>query len=871
MSLPRSESLLIRCYRRLTYLYPAGFRDEYQSELLELVRERQQGLKDVPGVVSLWTEMIADVLTTAPKEHWNMLKQDLRHAIRLLGKTPSTAISAALVLAIGIGATTAVFSIVNAVLLRPLPFASPERLVFIQEASVSQGIDSMGPAFPNLLDYTAQARQFESIGAWNNGGFTLTGHGEAERLDGAWISASLFPTLGVQPAIGRNFLPEEDQPNVETAVLLGYGLWQRRFAGDPSIVGRNINVNGSSRTVVGIMPAGFRFPESADIWGPLSLDPKGNRRTDHFLTAIGRIRPGISIPQAHAGLAAVLKGIQSSHPDETSELSILTTPVRERFTGEYRPALLRLLGAVGLVLAIACTNTMNLLLARAAGRTREIAIRTALGAHRRRLIRQLMTESILLGVMGGALGLALGQTTLKLLIRFSPVDIPYWVDLHTDWRVLGFCAAVTLGSVLLFGIVPALKTSGTSPAGALSETRRGVTAALGSSRLRQGIVLAQMALSVILLVGSGLMIRSFLKLQDFDLGFQPRDVLTFRISLPRTRYKEASDRDAFYKRMRAQLAVIPGVRHVATATGLPVAGNWYRTLQKANETKTRPGDLPSVHHIIVSPEYFVSMGIPLKRGRAFTDADGKAAPVVVVSETLARQQWPGRNAVGQRIRIDPFLPGQPWRTVVGIVGDVRSEGARKDPAAAVYVPESFDAVSSVSAVLKTGLPPANLMQAARQAMHRLDPGLPLYGARPVLAVIAEATWQFRFFTFLLSAFAGVAVLLASVGLSGIMASMVVERTHEIGIRMAIGATANQAVRLMLSHALWIAGAGAAVGILAALAMTRALAGQLFEVGPYDGLTFGAVVLVLLCASFVAAWLPARRASQVDPACALRWE
>ena len=866
-----TETRLVRVYRRLTALYPAPFREEYETELVQVVEDRESDARGLPGVLLLFAELVADILTTAPKEHYYMLRQDLRHATRVIRNNPAVTLTAILVLGIGIGATTTVFSIVNAVLLRPLPFPNADRLVVIEEASSAQGIDRMGPGFPDVLDYQRQAKSLESLGAFITGGFSLTGQGEPERVEGAWVSANLFDTLGINPILGRQFTREEDLPKVGTAVMLSYGLWQRRFGGDRAIVGRTMQVNGKARTIVGVMPQGFRFPETADVWGTLSLDPAENTRTDHFLSVIGRVRDGVPVSQAEGELQTILHDIQRKYPDSTGDLSVHATPIRDRLAGEYRPALIRVLAAVGFVLAITCANIMNLLLARAAGRVREIAIRTALGANRRRIMRQVLTESALLGAIGGGLGLAVSILGVKALTRFAPVEIPYWVQLDLDSRVLAFAVAVTVGSVLLFGLAPAFRSAGIDPAGSLSEVRRGVTSGVGVGRLRQGLVSAQVALSVILLVGAGLMIRSFLNLQRVDLGFNTNDVLTFRISLPNTRYQNPQQRAAFLAEMRRRLAVLPGVMNVATTTGLPMESGWWRTVQRDGETKTRPGELPLVYYTMTSPGYFRALGIPLKQGRDFSESDSPSAPVIIISEKLAKQYWPHGNAIGSRVRIDPFLPGASWRTIIGVAGDVLARGPREPAPAAAYVPEIDDARPVVSVVLRSQTPMLTQTQAARKVIRALDAELPLYAIGPAAHILSERTWQFRFYTFLFTVFGGIAILLVTVGLSGIMAHVVIERTHEIGLRIAIGATARDVVTMILSQSLLLAGVGAAAGLIGALVITRALTNQLFGVQPHDVTTIVSVLCALLAATLLAAWIPARRAANIDPACSLRSE
>jgi putative ABC transport system permease protein len=514
---------------------------------------------------------------------------------------------------------------------------------------------------------------------------------------------------------------------------------------------------------------------------------------------------------------------------------------------------------------------MNLLLARAATRAREVAIRTALGANRRRVIRQLLTESLLLGAIGGVAGVALALAALRALPRMSPVDLPYWIDLRMDWRVLLFVAAATIGSALLFGLAPAIKSSGVQPAAGLSELRRGVTAGLGAGRLRQALVATQVALSVVLLVGAGLMIKSLLNLANFDLGFRGRDVLSYRLALPPVRYKTADEREAFFTRMREKLSTLPGVRNVATTSALPSGGGWWRTVQPDAKGPSRPADLPIVYHVVVSPDYFATMGIRLERGRGFTDADGKKAPVVIISRKVAEQVWRGRDPIGLQVRIDPFLAEEPVRTIVGIVGDVRAQGAREEISPAVYVPEAYSPILSVAVVIRANMAPQALAPAVRSAMRELDPELPVYAVRTVDAAVAERAWTFRFFTYLLASFAGVALLLAAVGLGGIMAHVVIERTHEIGVRMALGATARDVVGMVVTRGMALVAIGAAVGLAGALAATRLLASELFGVQPNDAGTIGLVVAVLAGAAFAATWLPARRAARVDPAVALRWD
>lgn len=858
---------LIRFYRRLTALYPRPFRDEFESELVEAMQDR--ALDRPQSAFRLALDMIVDIFTTAPKEHWYMLQQDLRHAFRLLAKTPIWTIAVISILAIGIGSTTTVFSLVHAVLLRPLPFDHPDQLAFIDEAA--EGIDHMGPSYPNLLDYQ-QAKKFTSIAAYTEGGISLTGSGEPERVDGAWVSHNLFETLGVRPLLGRNFSPEEDQPKQESATMLSYGLWQRRFAGDPAIVGRAIQINGKARTVVGVMPSGFRFPETAELWGPLAIDPKREVRTNHFLTVVGRSQNGVTIAQSRDELTGILRGIQNRFPNETSELRVVVTPLRDRLTGDYRTALILLLSAVALVLAIACTNIMNLLLARAVGRTREVAIRTALGANRRRIIRQLLTESLLLGIVGCLLGLGIAVVLLRVLTTIVPIELPYWIVFKLDPIVCLFALSVTAGSVLLFGMIPAWQASRINPSVAMNELRRGVTAGQRAARLRQVLVCAQVALSVVLLVAAGVMLKSFVNLNKSDLGFQNRDALAFRIALPATRYSKGEARETFFTRMREQLAAVPGVRSVATSTSIPLGGNrWWRTVQHRGETRTRPNELPLVFNTMVSPGYFQTLGIPLQKGRDFDRHDDAEHPAIIVSERLAKQLWPAGDAIGQQVRVDPFLPEEKWRTVVGVAGDVHLQGAREPAPPAIYVPEMEDTHLQIAVLVSSSLPPASLVSQVRAQIRALDAELPLFGVQPLNQVVSRASWSFQFYTILFSAFGAAAVILATVGLSGIMVQLVADRTHEIGVRMALGASRGDVVRMIVQRSTLLMAVGTALGAIASVATTRSLETLLFGVSPNDIATLAGVLAVIVMAALLATWSPANRASRIEPATALRQE
>ncbi len=864
------ESRSVRWYRWLTRLYPAPFRQEYESEMVTLVRDRQAEGSGVRALFGLWADLLADLFTTAPREHARMLIHDLRHAARVLRKTPALTIPVVLVLAVGIGATTAVFTLANAVLLRPLPFAAPDRLVLLDESAPKRDIPSMGTTLPNLRDYQRASRLLQSIGAYFESGFTLTGGGEPERVEGASVSWNLFDLLGVQPVLGRTFRADEDQPNVDTAVIISHGVWQRRYGGDRGLIGRTIQVGGVARTVVGVMPPGFRFPEAGEVWVPLSLDPATNTRTDNFLTAVARLGDGVTLAQASAEMHGIMAEIRRRYPESSTDVELSVIPLRERLTGDYAPVLVRLFVAVMFVLAVACTNVMNLLLARAAGRQREFAVRAALGANRRRVVRQLLTESLLLGGIGGAFGLVLGTAIIPALLRSAPVEIPYWINLQPDWRVLGFVTLIVVSTSVFFGLAPALHATRVDLTSAVKQMGAG-GGTPGARRVRSALVVAQLALSVVLLVGAGLMVRSMINLANVDLGFRSEDVLTFRLALPRTRYAEPPRRVEFYQRLMRELGARPEVRAAAATGGLPYGDNWSRAFLAEGDTRTRLSELTSVRYVPVTPDYFRAMGIPVSSGRAFTDSDGLANPAIIVSDNVAAHFWPGQDALGRRVKIDSFQPGEEWRTVVGVVGDVRSSSPRDRPPLTVYVPHATEPMSVMTVVLRAreGMQP--LIADARAVVRRLDPELPLAAVRPLKVVVARASWTFRLYTQLFVLFASIAILLAAVGLAGIMAHLVAERTREIGVRMALGAAPGDVLAMVLRSAATLAAGGIALGVVAALMLTRSLSSLLFGVTPADATTLAWVLGLLAVVALVASWLPARTAARVSPINALRTE
>ncbi|HEX8190085.1 MAG TPA: ABC transporter permease [Pyrinomonadaceae bacterium] len=802
------------------------------------------------------------------------LWQDLRYGVRALRKQPGFSLVVVLTLAIGIGANSTIFSFANGVLLRPLPYADPERLVLLDETAPKRNVNSMGVSFPNFLDWRAQNRVFEDIAAYTEGTYTLVGGGEPEQIRGAGVSSGLFEILGVAPALGRAISPEEDRPGSETVVVLGHGLWQRRFGSEPGIVGRTISVNNRPHTVVGVMPPGFKFPEVADLWVPLALDTQRWTRNDHGLGAIARLKPGVSLGHAAAEMEAIALRVEEQNPVTNEGLSVGVTDLRAGLVGGYRQSILILLGVVGFVLLIACVNVANLLLARASSRRREVSIRVALGAGRWRIFRQLITESLVLSAAGGALGLILALWGLQLLLTAVPVELPFWMKFDLDGRVLAFTAAVSLLTGVVFGAAPALQASKVDLNATLKEGGRSDGhAGAGMRRLRSLLVVGEVALSLVLLVGAGLMMRSFLRLQQVDVGVNPDHVLTMTVPLPSAKYRELERRSAIFQQLVGRVRALPGVREVGAVSNLPLSGSlWGRSLTVEGRPVLSVGEAPMINHCVVAPGYFRAMGIPLLTGRDFAEADAQdATKVTVVDERLARTFWPGESPLGKRVRFGPPESNEPWHTVVGVVGEVRHERPDAATRMSVYIPHQQAPVRQMTLAVRTGGDPAGLAAAVRSQVRELDPDQPVTDVRTMEEVLTSAIWQPRLHAILFGVFAAVALALASVGIYGVMSYAVTQRTHEIGIRIALGAGPRDIVRLVVGHGLALTLVGVALGAASAFALTRVMTSLLFEVSAADPATFAANVALLTAVSLVACYIPARRATRVDPLVALRYE
>ncbi len=798
--------------------------------------------------------------------------RDISYSVRVLLKNYAFTIVVILTLALGIGANTAIFSFANGILLRPLPYPQSDRLAVLDETALKRGIDSMSVSFPNVLDWREQNKVFEDIGVYyGTSRFSLTGAGEPIEVRGTYISHGLLEILRVSPQLGRTFTANEDRPEEDTVVILGHDLWQRNFGGDPNIVGRKITLSNRARTVIGVMPRGFRFPEISELWVPLALTTKEFTRTDHGLNAIARLKDGVSFTEAQAEMHNIAARIEQQNPVTNEGLGVKVTSLHENLSGDYREALLILLGVVGFVLLVACVNVANLMLARATARQKEFALRAALGAGRWRIMRQLLVESLLLAVVGGAVGFALSLWALHLLLTAIPIQLPFWMDFGIDLRVLGFTIAITLLTGIIFGGIPALQTSRVNLNDTLKEGGRGSAGV--RARARNLLVVTEIALSLILLVGAGLMIQSLLRLQRVNIGLNAQNVLTATVILPRAKYSEGEQRATFFKQLVERVRSLPGVQ-AASATGtLPLSGgNWGRSLTVEGYPVLPVGQAPMIQHTVVTPGYFRTMGISLLAGRDFTEADAKGSPdVTIIDERLAREYWPNDTPIGKRIRFGPPEDNEPWHTVIGVVSAVRHQRMQEETRKSVYLPHLKIPVTGMSLVARTSSDPKDFVAAIRREVVQLDPDLPVSEIATMEEVVAESIWQPRLYATLFTVFAGGALILALIGIYGVMAFLVQTRTHEIGVRMALGASARDVFKLIVGRGMKLTVIGVVVGVGGAIALTRLMHGLLFNTSATDPVTFVLISVVLSLAAFFACYIPARRAAKVDPLVALRYE
>ena len=817
--------------------------------------------------------------------------QDVRYGARQLRRSPGFAAVAVITLALGIGANTAIFSVVNSILLRPLPFPHPERIVqVLRQFKDGTGSSISAPLFNYWRDHN---QVFDSVSAFDvlPIGFNLAKSGEAERVPGVRVTAGFFNVLGIKPALGREFLPEEDSVGGPHAVILSNGLWQSRFAGDTTLVGRSITVNGQQYVVAGIMPPGFDYPAGSDfssgtqLWTPLQL-PTVSHDPANYLVCIARLKASYSRLQAQAQISQVSVAFRRAMPElaDSDELAALV-PLHERLVGPIRPALLVLLGAVGLVLLIACANVANLLIAKSAARTKEVALRTALGASRLRLTRQLLTESVLLSLLGGLLGLAFAFGAVSLIMTVGPANLPRPVQVGIDWRILTFTLAVSFLTGILFGLIPALSIARTGASESLREGSSRLTGGISARRLSRSLIIFETALSLVLLIGAALLIQSFARLLQVNPGFDPRHVLTFQTTLPEAKYGTPGKFAGFMRQTLLGLQAMPGVEAAATVTCLPT--QFGPDFPFTIDGRTGPGsdqDPGDSQYRVISPDYFRAMHIRLVEGRYFTDADNEHSQlVVIINETMARQFWPNHDSVGQQFVIGkPMGPDwtEPPRVIVGVVGDVRESSLSELAPPEMFVP--YPQVSArVAEILAREIPASWVVRVrvdlisvgaeAKQAVLQVDPDEAIAQVKPMEDVLSGSLGRWRFNMTLLAAFAALALVLASVGIYGVLSYSVSRRVHEIGIRMALGAGRSQVMELVVGEGMATALIGIAAGFAAALALTRLLSSMLYGVRPYDLLSFLASALLLGAVSLLASYIPARRATKVDPMVALRHE
>jgi len=806
------------------------------------------------------------------------LIKDLKYGVRGLLKRPGFTIIALITLALGIGANTAIFSVVNAVLLRPLPFHNPEQLVIVWEDATFAGFPRNTPAPANYVDWKTQNQSFADMAASYETSFNITGDGEPERVQAYSVSANYFPLFEVQPLLGRNFLPEEDRPGLDKVAVLSYSLWQSRYGSDRNIINRDIHLNGQKYTIVGVMPSSFQFlHQETRLWVPLGLTQEElANRGGHYLEVVARLKPDVSLSQAKADMSAVMRRISTDHPAETfdGKLGSIVVPLRDQFVGAARGSLIVLLVAVAFVLLIACANVAGLLLARAVGRRREIALRMALGAGRGRVVRQLLTESLLLATVAGVLGSVLAYWSFSFLQGLVPTEMALSASLKLDTRILIFTLAISIITGIIFGLVPALQAANFDLNDALKQSS---TRATASGRLRSTLIVCEVALSLVLLIGAGLLIQTLFQLFRQYSVLEPEKVLTMRTILPREKYKEPQQRDNFYQQVLQRVEHLPGVVAAGYTTSVPLSwkggtSGFYPEGLKAPV----PGMAYDANHRQITRNYLQTMNIPLRQGRYFDARDNaKSMPVAIINETMARQYWLGENALGRRFKLGGPEDNVPWIEIVGIVADVRQMGLDEAVKAEMYLPyqqitDSPWYIPRDLAIRTTG-DTSSLVSSVRQIIREVDPDQPVSNVATMADLLGEEAAQRRMGMIMLVGFAALALLLASLGIYGVLAYFVTQHTNEIGVRQALGATPRNILFLVLRKGMGLTLVGVGIGLAAAFALTRLMSSMLFGVKAADPLTFVSVPLLLIVVALLACYLPARRATKVDPLVALRYE
>ncbi|MCI0488710.1 MAG: ABC transporter permease [Blastocatellia bacterium] len=848
-------------YREL-FTGGASEEDARRAVLSELSDSRllAEGLRRVERIIEQEPVVFGARRRNMIRDIW----QDLRYSVRSIWKNPGFTSIAVLTLALGIGPITAIFTLAHAVLLKPLPFKEPERLAMVWKNTGNPS------SVPDFVDWRDQNQVCEQMGAFSTSTFNLLSEGEPEAIPGAFVSAGMLAALGVEPMLGRWFLPNEDQPGGAPLVVLSHTLWQQRFGADPNIIDRNLIFDAKPYTVVGVMPQGFAWPSGVRLWAtaPFDANDPGTPRGSNFLNIVARLKPGISIEQARTNLQTILQ------PQYPNQIQLNVVSLHEQLVGDTRTPLLVLLGAIAFVLLIACANVANLLLVRAAARQKEVAVRTALGASRFRLFRQLLTESLLLTATGGAVGLLLAFLSLDLLVSLSPIKIPRLSEVGIDGRVIGFLSSIVLLTGALLGTLSAFRLSEGDLREALKEGAGRATAGRTRQRLRSGLVVAEIGLSLVLLIGTGLMLRSFLSLRAIDPGFKPEGVLSVNLSLPQSRYPEWSQRAEFVRQAIERLEAMPQARSVASAAYIPLSGNYNsRRFAIQGLPLPEPGREPFANNTPVSPDYFRTLGMPLVAGRAFTVRDDIEAPgVAIVNQTFARRYFAGEEVIGKHIRFySSSDPQPPWLEIVGVAGDIRQASLSAEARPEIYVPHAQSAWSFINFFVRTDGDPMSLVVALKSAIREIDKDQPVSSIATLDEVLADSIADRRGLMFLLGVFAAVALALATVGIYGVISHSVSQRTREIGIRLALGAQPRDVLKLILRQGLLLILAGLGLGLTGAIGLTRLMSDLLFEVSTTDLITFISVPLILTVVALMACCVPARRATRVDPMVALRYE
>jgi predicted permease len=793
------------------------------------------------------------------------------------------------VLALGIGANTAIFTVVNAVLLRPLPYTGSEQLVMLWETNprFQIGVDTLPVTHGNFMDWREQNGAFEYVSALGVGRWNLTDAGEPERISGASVSPNFFRLMGIEPTLGRAFRGDEEKPGAGKVIVISRSLWQRRFAGEPDVIGKTMTLDGESYTVIGVAPESFQFPRAkelpyfmgvstqTDLWRPMTLgDDFVNRtRANHQLCVMAKLKPGVTRERAQSEMTAIAERLEQSYPDSNQGIGVKVVPLSEQVVGNVKAALWVLMGAVALVLLIACANVANLLLARSSARQKEIAIRTALGASRVRVLRQLLTEALLLSLTAAVVGTLLSLWSIRAMLSLSRENLPRASEIGVDVRVLGFTVAIAMLTSVIFGLAPALQASKINLSESLKEGSRGLSGRQRSNRVRSLLVISEIALSLVLLISAGLMIKSLASLLKVDPGFKPFNTVTMHIPLLGSKYPGVNQQIAFFQEVTRRIEALPGAQSVGLISSAPLSGGVYAGgFSIEGRVLTSETDDLVADRRMISPEYFNALGIPLLKGRAFTDRDDQAATgVVVVSESWARRFLPNEDPVGKRIKLGGRDSTRPWLSIVGIAGDVRDTALESDPRPCVYIPYPQFPSSDMTLVVRAAFDPKLLISSIRDEVWVVDKEQPVTEVKTMDQYLDDSVSPRRFNAMLLAIFASLALVLASVGIYGVMAYSVTQRTHEIGIRVALGAQSSQVIKLVIGRGMSLVLVGVMIGLAGALALTRVMTSLLYGVSATDPTTFAVVAALLVAVALIACYIPARRATKIDPMVSLRCE